>query len=144
MCNGLCLFLLVSFAVTGDLVLPECRIGLGKYKLFASFVAMPETAVDKDCRSVFAHYDVRFARYALHVQPVPVSVRPQPFPDRYLRLCRLAADMRHAAVALCRCEDIGHSFYFSGCSELPNDHSAFCFEPVGVSDKLSRSEIPNN
>jgi len=101
MCNGLCLFLLVSFAVTGDLVLPECRIGLGKYKLFASFVAMPETAVDKDCRSILAHDDVRLARYALDIQPITVSVCPQPFPDRYLRLGCLAAYMRHAAVALC-------------------------------------------
>jgi hypothetical protein len=35
-------------------------------------------------------------------------VRPQPFPNRYLRLGRLAADMRHAAVALGRCQNIGH------------------------------------
>jgi hypothetical protein len=35
-------------------------------------------------------------------------VRPQPFPDRYLRLRRLAADMRHAAVPLGRCQNIGH------------------------------------
>ena len=83
----------VPFAVTGYLVLPECRIGLGQHELSASFMPVPETAVDKDRRSVFAHDDVRFARHALDIEPVPVSVCPKPFPDRYLRLCRLAAYM---------------------------------------------------
>ncbi len=36
------------------------------------------------------------------------------------------------------------SAMLSGCSEIPNNHSVFNFEPVGVSDKLSRLEIPNN
>ena len=76
--------LLVTFAVTGYLVLPECRIGLGQYELSASFMPVPETAVDKDRRSVLAHDDVRFARHALDIEPVPVSVRPKPFPDHIL------------------------------------------------------------
>jgi len=126
------------------LVLPEVGIGLRQDKLLASLVTVPETTVDEYCRSVFAHYDVRLAGHALDIEPVAVSVRPQPFPNQYLRFGRLAADMRHAAVALCGCQDIGHSFNFSGCSEIPNYHSVFNFEPVGVSDKLSRSEIPNN
>lgn len=130
--------LLVTFAVTGDLGLPESGVGLWEYKLLASLInkefyvcsansrgvltphtihwmlfryacsASSETAVDENSRSVSAHYNVRLARHALHVQPVPVSVRPKPFPDRYLRLRRLAAYMRHTAVALCRCKDIGH------------------------------------
>ena len=74
----------VTFAVTGYLVLPECRIGLGQYELSASFMPVPETAVDKDRRSVLAHDDVRFARHALDIEPVPVSVRPQPFPNHIL------------------------------------------------------------
>ena len=43
-----------------------------------------------------------------HVQPVPVSVCPQPFPNQYLRFGRLAADMRHAAVPLLWGQNIGH------------------------------------
>ena len=74
----------VPFAVTGYLVLPECRIGLGQYELSASFMPVPETAVDKDRRSVLAHDDVRFARHALDIEPVAVSVRPQPFPNHIL------------------------------------------------------------
>ena len=83
----------VPFAVAVDFRLPEGGVGLGQYELSASFMPVPETAVDKDRRSVLAHDDVRFARHALDIEPVPVSVRPKPFPDRYLRLCRLAAYM---------------------------------------------------
>lgn len=98
----------VPFAVTVNLRLPEGGVGLGQYELSASLMSVPETTVDENRRSVSAHHYVRLARHALHIEPVPVSVRPQPFPDRYLRLRRLAAYMRHAAVALCWCQDIGH------------------------------------
>ena len=128
----------VPFAVAVDFRLPERCVGLGQYELSASLInnvfyvcsansrgvltphtihrmlfryacyASSETAVDENRRSVSAHHYVRLARHTLDVQPVPVSVRPQPFPDRYLRLCRLAAYVRHAAVALGRCQNIGH------------------------------------
>ena len=59
--------LLVTFAVTVDFCLPECRIGLWQYELSASLVTVPETAVDENRRSVFAHYDVRLAGHALDI-----------------------------------------------------------------------------
>ena len=107
-------------------------------------MSVPETAVDEDRRSVFAHNDVRLAGHALDIEPVAVSVRPQPFPNQYLRLGRLAAYMRHAAVALGRCQDIGHKLF-----ELLRllferfDSLQICLfygrkgvvEPVGISDK---------
>jgi len=71
-------------------------------------VLAEEIETDENRRSVFAHDDIRLARHALDIEPVAVSVRPQPFPDRYLRLGCLAAYMRHAAVTLGRCQDIGH------------------------------------
>ena len=83
----------VPFAVAAAFRLPEGGVGLGQYELSASFMPVPEKAVDKDRRSVLAHDDVRFARPALDIEPVPVSVRPKPFPDRYLRLCPLGAYM---------------------------------------------------
>ena len=133
--------LLVTFAVAVDLRLPEGGVGLGQYELSAFLInkefyvcsansrgvltphtihrmlfryacsASPETAVDENRRSVSAHHYIRLARHALDVQSVPVSVRPKPFPDRYLRLRRLAADMRHAAMALCRCQDVWYKLY---------------------------------
>ena len=128
----------VPFAVAVDFRQPEGGVGLGQYELSASLIskefyvcsansrgvltphtihrmlfryacsASSETAVDENRRSVSAHHYIRLAWHALHVQPVPVSVRPQPFPDRYFRLRRLVAYMRHAAVPLCRCQDVGH------------------------------------
>ena len=112
--------LLVTFAVTVDLRLPEGGVGLGQHKLSTSLMPVPETAVDENRRSVSAHHYIRLARHALHVQPVPVSVRPQPFPDRYLRLRRLAAYMRHAAVPLCRCQNVGHISCYSFVLKVPN------------------------
>ena len=98
----------IPFAVAVYLRLPEGGVGLGQYELSASLMPVPETAVDEDSRSVFAHDDVRLAGHALDIEPVAVSVRPQPFPDRYLRFGRLAMYMRHAAMALGRCQNIGH------------------------------------
>ena len=98
----------VPFAVAVDFRLPERCVGLGQYELSASLMPVPETAVDENNRSVSAHHYVRLSRHALDIEPVPVSVHPQPFPDRYLRLRRLAAYVRHAAVALCGCQNVGH------------------------------------
>lgn len=99
---------LVTFAVAVNFRLPESRVGLRHHKLTASFMPMPEATVDKDSRPVFAHHDIRLSRHTPDVEPVPVSMCPQPFPDQQFRLRRLATDMRHTAVTLCRCKDIGH------------------------------------
>ena len=49
------------------------------------YSVLSETAVDEDSHSVSAHHYVRFRRFA--------------------------ADMRHATVPLCRCQDVGHELY---------------------------------
>ena len=71
-------------------------------------MTVPETAVNKDSRSVLAHDDVRLAGYALDIEPVSVPVCPQPSSHDHFRLGRFAAYMRHAAMALSGCENIGH------------------------------------
>ena len=121
---------LVAFAVTGYLGLPEVGIGFRKDKLLAillnkefyvcsanlraaltpryvhrtflrcGLTASSETAVDEDSRSIPAHDDVRLTRHALDIQPIPIPMCPQPSPYNHFRLGRLAADMRHAAMAL--------------------------------------------
>lgn len=102
----------VSFAVAVNLRLPEHRIGFRQYELPAALVPVPETAVDEYRRSVLAHHNVRLARHALDIQPVPVAVCPKPFPHRQFGLCPPAANMRHTAVALLRCQNIGHKYGF--------------------------------
>ena len=100
----------VTFTVAVNLRLPERRIGFRQYELPAAFVPMPKTPINEYRRSVLAHHNVRFARHAPDIQPIPVSVCPQPFPHRHFGLCTPAANMRHTAVALLRCQNIGHSF----------------------------------
>lgn len=102
----------VSFAVALNLRLPERRIGFRQYKLPAAFVPVPKTTIDEYRRSVLAHHDIRLARHAPDIQPVPVSVCPKPFPHRQFGLCSPVANMRHTAVALLRCQDVGHSYKF--------------------------------
>lgn len=99
---------LVTFAVAVNFRLPKSRIGLRHHKLTASFMPVPKATIDENCRPVSAHHDIRLSRHTLDVKPIAVSVCPQPFPDQQFRLRRLAADMRHTAVTLCRCKDIGH------------------------------------
>jgi len=105
------------------LVLPESGVGLWQDELLATLVTVPETTVDEDSRSVFAHDDIRLARHTLDVQPVSISMCPQPFPHRYFRLGRFAAYIRHAAMALCRCQDIGHNTNLIG---LNPDRRRWC------------------
>ena len=66
----------VTFAVARYLLLPERGIALGHHKLTASLVSVPKAAVDEYRRSVPPHHDIRLARYAFHIQSVPVPVRP--------------------------------------------------------------------
>ena len=65
--NQSVIVLLVPFAVAGYLGLPKGGVGLGEYKLLATFVSMPEAAVDEDSCPVLAHDDIRLARHALDV-----------------------------------------------------------------------------
>lgn len=99
----------VPFTITVNLCLPERRVCFRQYKQPAPLVSVPETAVDEYRRSVLAHHDIRLARHTLDIQPVPVSVCPQPFPHRHFGHCPPAAYMRHTAVALLRCQDVGHN-----------------------------------
>lgn len=99
----------VAFPVPFYLCLPERRVGLRQYELPATFVPVPETAVDEYRHPVLAHHNVRLARHTLDIQPVPVSVCPQPFPHCHFGHCPPAAYMRHTAVALLRCQNVGHN-----------------------------------
>lgn len=100
---------LVPFTITVNLCLPERRIGFRQYELPAVFVPMPKTPINEYRRSVLAHHNVRLARHAPDIQPVPVSVCPQPFPHCHFGLCTPTANMRHAAVALLWCQNVGHN-----------------------------------
>ena len=48
----------VTFLITGDLLRPKRGIRFGNGIIVASFVPMPETAIDEDAGTVFPEYDV--------------------------------------------------------------------------------------
>lgn len=111
----------VPFLVAPDLVHPEFAVGLRDFATrgiinfpFSVFhfpfdiVAMPETAVDEDGGAVFPHHDVGFAGHGFHAQAVAVAVVPQPLPHLDFGFGVAAADVRHAAVALCGGHGVGH------------------------------------
>ena len=64
----------VALFVAFYFLLPELAIALGHYKVFATLVAVPEAAVDKDDCLVFAQYYVGGAGQALDVYAVAVAM----------------------------------------------------------------------
>ena len=77
-------------------------------------MSVPEAAVHEDDAAVSAEHDVRRPRQAADVHPVAVAPPPQLAPHLQLGTCVLAADVRHAEMALLEGERVGHG----GC---PND-----------------------
>lgn len=49
----------IPFLIPTDLRRPKVSAGGGQLGTPASFMSMPETAVNKDCSAVFGQYDVR-------------------------------------------------------------------------------------
>ena len=73
-----------------------------------NFMTMPKTPIHKNCRPIPSHDDVGLARHALHVEAIAVAVPPQPLPHFQLGFGVLAADARHAVVAVGWSEAVGH------------------------------------
>ena len=71
-------------------------------------VSVPEASVHEYRRPVLSHHDVGFAWNALHVETVAVAVDPEPPAHLQLGFGVLAADVRHAAVALLGSHRVGH------------------------------------
>ena len=100
----------VTFAIASNLCSPKVSVAFRHYKLGAAFVSVPETSVNKDCCTIFAHYDVRLTWDTLYVQSVPIPMCPQPPTNQHLRFGCLVAYVRHATMALGWSQDIGHTF----------------------------------
>ena len=98
-CQFVLLFL-VAGLVAFYFRLPKVGAALGHHEIPTTLMAMPETAVDKEDRSILSHHDVRMPRQAWMVQPVSESMGKQIAPHQEFRLGVLAADGCHAAMAL--------------------------------------------
>ena len=93
-------FLDIALFVAFYFLLPELAVALWHYKIFAAFVAVPETAVDEDDGAVFAQYYVGGAGQALDIYAVAVAVGMQVAAHNQLGLGVLALDACHAPVPL--------------------------------------------
>ena len=98
---------LVALTVTGNLVLPELRIG--RWAVTLALMSVPEAAVDKNRRPPLAHHNVGSARQRLDIQPVTETLMPQPTPHHQLRLGVAPPDAAHATMPLLQCHLVCHA-----------------------------------
>ena len=79
-------FFYVALFVAFYLLLPELAIALWQYIVPAAFVAVPETAVNKNDGPVLAQDNVGGAGEPAHVDPVAVATRVQVTTHEHLGL----------------------------------------------------------
>ena len=100
--------LLVTLLVPGNLGRPVIGIGLGDRIVSASFVTMPEAAVNEDYSPVLGKDDVWRTRETFVIYSIAESQAPESVSQAQLRLGGSGVDGRHVAVALGGSECIGH------------------------------------
>ena len=62
---------LVALFVACDFSTPERRVGFRHFKILASVMPMPETAIDEDAGAVFPHHQVGMPWQPVMKQPIP-------------------------------------------------------------------------
>lgn len=77
-CGQLATHLTISFLISSYFFYPELRVGFRYSVIFAPLMPMPKAAIDEDASAVFPHHDVGLARKAGMIQPIAVSMAPQP------------------------------------------------------------------
>lgn len=82
-------------------------------------VPVPKTAIHKYSRAIPPHHNVRLARHTLNVQPVPVSMTPQPPPHKHLRLSGTAMYVLHTSTPLFRSQWVWHNYSDESFSTTP-------------------------
>ena len=101
--------LYVAFFVAIYFLFPKNGIAFWHNEISASFVAVPEAAVDEDGGAVFAQHNVRRAGQALDIYAVAVAPCVQVMAHNQLGLRVLALDACHALVPLFFCHPVCHA-----------------------------------
>ena len=101
-------FVDIALFVALYFLFPEWGVALGHYKVLATFVPVPEAAVDEDDGAVLAQHYVGGAGQALDIYAVAVAVGMQVTAHNQLGLGVLALDARHAPVSLFLCHLVRH------------------------------------
>ena len=120
----------VALHVSIYLLPPKIGVGLRKLKIFASFVAVPKAAVDKNAGAVLPQHQVGMTWEARVVETVAETKRPKPPPHNQFRARVFAADCRHVRVALGLRENI-HNLHCFRQSERP-----FCIPSLSLGQSL--------
>src|SRR5262249_15924595 len=89
----------VQLFVAVYLVQPPFRPAFWHYKVPATRMTMPETAVDKNNRLIFAEYDVRLPREVITVKPESETIGEQYFTNKKLGLRVLRPNPAHIVAA---------------------------------------------
>ena len=96
-------------------------------------MTMPETSVYENRRPILSHDYVGLAWHALHVEAITIAVPPQPLPHFQFGLGVLAADARHAVVALGGSETVSHVVAKSFLFRLQIYYFLyFCFSKIAL------------
>lgn len=98
----------VASLVEVDFSLPELVVGGWEMAVSASFVSMPEAAVDEDGGAVFGQHDVGAAGEAADMDAEAEAIGEQKFAHNDFGAGVLALYRRHAAVTLFGCHSVGH------------------------------------
>lgn len=80
------LFFFITFAVAIYLLIPKRGIGLWHHKVFAAFVPMPKTAINKDASAVLTQNNIRMTGQPRIIQTIAEFVSPQKLTHKNLRL----------------------------------------------------------
>ncbi len=88
---------------------PKVDIGFWPTVLVTAIVCMPETSIDKNRRAVLGENNVGAAWQAFHMEPVAITLMPEPASYSSFGLGVLTLDVAHASMPLLASHSIGHS-----------------------------------
>lgn len=97
---------LVAFGVAIEFCQPPFTAVCGGCAVFATLVAMPEAAMNKNHGFVFRQNDIGTAGQFPVMQPEAIAHAVQERPDNHLRLGILTGDAAHVPASAGRCQQI--------------------------------------
>ena len=95
-----CLFLFVAFDIAFEFLGPEFDVGFGHGGDFATFMAMPEAAIDENDGMPFGEDDVGMSRQFGGMEAIAEAKRMEVVAHDNLRLRVFRADFAHGGAAL--------------------------------------------
>ena len=102
---------MVPLPVPPDLLHPEPSVRFRHHIILTPLMSVPEAPVHQNTGAIFPQHDIRLARQAWMIEPIPESPTPQKFPDKNLRFSIPAPYGRHIIMALFYGQTVRHTLY---------------------------------